>query len=63
MNTSKFVNIAELSAQIGLPVRTLRSLAQSRKIPQIRLGHRTLVFDPNKVRAALEKFEVRAVAS
>jgi hypothetical protein len=35
---------------------------QRRKIPYIRCGYRTVLFDPEKVRAALQKFEVKAVA-
>jgi hypothetical protein len=51
-----------LSAEIGVPVRTLQSLYHQRKIPFIKTGHRTVFFDPEKVRAALEKFEVRSVS-
>jgi hypothetical protein len=51
------------SPEIELPVRTLRSLWHQRKIPGIVLGRRTLLFSPSKVRAALEKFEVKAVAA
>ena len=58
----KFHNIFQLSEASGLPVRTLRSLMHDRKIPFIRVGHRTTLFDVEKVRAALEKFEVKAVA-
>jgi hypothetical protein len=32
-----------------------------RKIPFIKAGHRTVLFDPEKVRAALEQLEVKAV--
>ena len=52
------MNITTLSKELGPPVRTLRTLIQDRKIPFIKAGHRTLLFDPQKVRAALEKFEV-----
>lgn len=64
MGSEKLVTIEKLSEHpaIGLPVRTLRSLWHAGKIPGIRLGHRTLVFDPQKVRDALEKFEVKAVS-
>jgi hypothetical protein len=65
MNQDKLVSIEKLSEHpsIGLPARTLRSLWHAGKIPGIRLGHRTVVFDPGKVRAALDKFEVKAVSS
>ena len=52
------VNIKKLSEELGPPVRTLRTLMHDRKIPFIKAGHRTTLFDPQKVRAALEKFEV-----
>jgi hypothetical protein len=34
-----------------------------RKIPFIKAGHRTVLFEPEKVRAALVQFEVKAVSS
>jgi len=64
METEALVNIEGLSKsrQIDLSVRKLRTLWHQRKIPGIVLGRRTLLFSPSKVRAALEKFEVKAVA-
>ncbi len=61
MIREKLVGIKGLAEEIGIPARTLRSLWLKKKIPGVRLGHRTLVFDPAKVRTALDKFEVRAV--
>jgi hypothetical protein len=55
---SKLVNITMLSQELGPPVRTLRTLMYHRKIPFIKAGHRTTLFDPQKVRAALDNFEV-----
>jgi hypothetical protein len=65
METEALVNIKGLSKspQIDLSVRKLRTLWHQRKIPGIVLGRRTLLFSPSKVRAALEKFEVKAVAT
>lgn len=57
----KLVSIGSLSDAIGIPVRTIRSLQYQRKIPYIHAGHRTNLFDVNKVLAALDKLEVRAV--
>jgi hypothetical protein len=54
------VDYPGLSALTGETVRTLRTLVSQRKIPHLRLGHRTIRFQPSKVFAALEKFEVRA---
>ncbi len=61
MNHSKLVRIEALAVDIGIPARTLRSLFHAGKIPGLKLGHRTLMFDPDKVRDALNKFEVKAV--
>jgi excisionase family DNA binding protein len=58
MNKVKLLNIYELSEQLGPPVRALRTWTHSRKIPFIKVGHRTMLFDPQKVRAALQKFEI-----
>ena len=41
----------------------LRSLVAKKKIPHLRLGHRTLVFVPDKVVAALTRFEIREVGA
>jgi hypothetical protein len=62
MNTRLLVNFQGLSAELGLPVRTLRSLYHAKKIPALVLGHRTIRFSPERVRAALDKFERKAVA-
>jgi hypothetical protein len=59
----KLVNIRELSGELGPPVRALRTWAQHRKIPFIRVGHRTVLFDPQAVRDALKKLEIKAVAT
>ena len=59
---SKFVSIKGLKEETGLPIRTLRGFMAARKIPYVKCGHRTVFFDADKVRAALEKFEVKAVA-
>ena len=56
---SKLLDIKSLSELIGLPQRTIRSMVQNRKIPFLKLGHRTMRFDEDKVRRALDRFEVR----
>jgi hypothetical protein len=63
MPKPKLVNIKGMSEEIGQPERTLRTWVHCRKIPFLRVGHRTLLFDPEKVRAALDKFEVQAAGS
>ena len=59
----KLVNIAALSQHKGIPVRTLRSLMAARKIPFLKLGHRTIFFNPEEVDRALQRFEVQEVGS
>ena len=52
----------ELRAALNLPsTRMVDELVRKRKIPVIRLGHRTLRFDWAKVQAALEKLELKAI--
>jgi hypothetical protein len=57
------VNITGLSKHNGIPVRTLRTFMASRKIPFLKCGHRTILFDPEKVDNALQRFEVREIGS
>jgi len=61
MGRRTLVNIRALSRDIGIPIRTLRSFMASRKIPYLKVGYRTVLFDPEKVDAALRRFEIRAV--
>ena len=63
LNKPKLVNIVGLSEHTGIPVRTLRTFVASRKIPYLKLGYRTLFFDPGKVDRALDDFEIQAVSS
>jgi DNA-binding transcriptional MerR regulator len=62
MSTHNFNTITELAKNTGIPVRTLRTLYNQRKISGIKLGHRTLLFDPEKVYSELARYEVKAVA-
>jgi hypothetical protein len=59
----KLLNIFELSETTTRPVRQLRSLVQARKIPYLKVGHRTILFDPAKVEKALQGFEIPAVTA
>ena len=60
---NKLLNYAGMSAELGIAERTLRDWAFKRKVPSFRVGHRTVLFDPAKVRAALTKFEIPAATS
>jgi hypothetical protein len=58
---SKFLDIFELSKATGRPVRQIRTLVAGRKIPYLKVGHRSLLFDPVKVEKALAAFEIPAL--
>lgn len=60
---SKLVNIFELSELTGVPVRSWRTLIQKRAVPYLKIGHRSILFDVEKVEQALAKFEVREVGT
>jgi excisionase family DNA binding protein len=57
----KLVDITGLAEELPFTVRYLRVLVSERKIPCYRFGHKTVRFDPEKVKAALERFEIKAV--
>jgi hypothetical protein len=61
MAQSKLVDIKELERESGIPVRTLRSLYQNRKISFLKCGHRTLLFNTQQVMAELRRFEIKAI--
>jgi len=56
----KLVSIEEIAEQIPLPVRTVRTLMANGVIPFLKLGHRTIRFQPTKVERALARREVKA---
>jgi len=60
---AKLLDINGLSEYKGLPVRKLRHFVAARKIPFLKCGYRTLLFDPEKVDKALQRFEVPAVGA
>jgi len=49
----KLVNLAGLAEATGLPSETLRSAYRRSLIDGIKLGHRTLFFEPSRVIAQL----------
>ncbi len=59
----KLLDNKALAAEIGLDVRTIRTLTQHRKIPVISLGYKTKRYDLAKVRAALERFEIKEIGA
>jgi hypothetical protein len=60
---SKLTDIHGLSEKSGLSIRKLRSFIAARKIPFLKCGHRTLLFDVEKLNKALARFEVQAVGT
>jgi len=57
----KLIPITKLSEETEIPVRTLRSFAAGRKIPFLKFGHRTVLFDRAEVEQALARFEIPAI--
>lgn len=56
---SKLVNIFQLAEITGLSVRQWRTLVAKRAVPFLKVGYRTLLFEPEKVLKALERFEIK----
>ena len=53
---------AELRLRLNLPsTRMVDELTRRRRIPHIKMGHRTLRYDWQKVVVALAKLEVREI--
>ncbi len=62
-NASRPLTAKQIAEELNLPSETtVRYLARNRKIPVIKIGYRTLRFDLERVRTALAKLEVKAVA-
>ena len=58
----EFLTKQELRAALNLPsTRSVDELVRKRRIPIVRLGHRTVRFSLPQVRAALEKLTIREV--
>jgi hypothetical protein len=55
-----FVNQQELAAWFGVGRRFIASLARKRIIPEVWIG-KIRLYDPQKVKAALEKFESKTI--
>lgn len=56
------MNKEELRSRLGLPsTRMVDDLMRKRKIPFVKLGHKTVRFQWSKVTAALAKLEIHEV--
>lgn len=60
--SKRLITRKQLSEKSGIAERTIRTLMGRKAIPYIRAGHRTVLFDEDKVMTALDKLEVKAVA-
>jgi hypothetical protein len=61
-NNPDLLTKEELRERLNLPsTRMIDQMMRQRKIPYIKLGHRTVRFDYEKVLVALEKLEYKAV--
>jgi hypothetical protein len=56
----KLLNYGAMSRQLGIAERTLRDWTFKRKVPSLRVGHRTVLFCPDEVWSALQAFKVAA---
>ena len=63
VSMGKLFNIFEMAEKKGRSVREFRTLVQNGKIPYLRVGHRTIWFDEQKVDQALARFEVKEVSA
>jgi excisionase family DNA binding protein len=57
----RLLTYEELAREIGLPLRSLRTLTYKGIIPHVRLGHRTVRFQASRVQKALQKREVKEI--
>jgi hypothetical protein len=62
LTQQELIDKNELRRRLNLPsVRMVEQLMRKRKIPYLRLGHRTVRFSWPKVLAALDRFDHRAI--
>jgi excisionase family DNA binding protein len=60
MNENKnYLRRKQMAKHLSVSERHLSDLVSRRIIPCIKLGHRTVLFDPTKVEQALNRFEQR----
>jgi hypothetical protein len=59
----RLLDTNQLALELNRPVRQIRSLVQAKKIPVLKIGWRTNLFDPEKVIKALQGFEIPAVTA
>jgi excisionase family DNA binding protein len=52
---------AELAAKLGLPERSVLWLTQTRRIPKVKLGHRTVRYRWDAVQKALDRLTIEEI--
>jgi predicted site-specific integrase-resolvase len=63
MVKNKLVTYDRLAPELGVAPRTVRTWVSQGKISCFRMGHRTVLFDPVKVRQEINAFEKKAVTT
>ena len=61
MNTIHYLNKLELAERLGITERCVKEMMRRRKIPFLKLGHRTVRFDWAAVEKAVARPEYKAV--
>jgi excisionase family DNA binding protein len=61
MNSIHYLNKLELAERLGSTKRGVEEMMRRRKIPFLKLGHRTVRFDWGAVEKAVARLEHRAV--
>ncbi len=59
----RLLNTNELALELNKSARQIRYLVDARKIPVLRIGYRTNLFDLDKVLKALARFEIPEVSA
>ena len=61
MQTIHYLNKLELAERLGITERCVKEMMRRRKIPFLKLGHRTVRFDWAAVEKAVARLEYKAV--
>jgi hypothetical protein len=59
----RLLDTNQLALELNRPVRQIRSLVQAKKIPVLKIGWRTNLFDPDAVMKALARFEIKEISA
>jgi hypothetical protein len=57
----RLLDTKELAAELNRPIRQIRGFVSAKKIPVLKIGHRTNLFELEKVQKALARFEIKEV--